>query len=98
MPLNYFCPKTSQPEFLRVAFSSSKMPQSMFRTHEAIMRTILATACWQIVQHLFVQQAGTCLAYKFMLYKKISIWRCRYRVLGLKSLLVIVKKMYRLRH
>jgi len=38
-----------RPEFLPLALSSSKVPQSVFKAHEVIMRTILATACWQIV-------------------------------------------------
>ncbi len=36
--------------------ASSELPQGVFRTHEAIMRIILATVCC-LVQHLFVQQS-----------------------------------------
>ena len=42
----------------------------MFKAHEAIMRTIVATACSQIVQHLFVRQAGTFFSDQFMLLRK----------------------------
>ncbi len=34
------------------------------------MSTILETACWQIVQRLFVQHSGTYLTYQPMLYRK----------------------------